>query len=81
MWSGVAYVAFAIDVFSRRIVGWKADITMKTALVLDTLEMALWARDHHGQPVGEGLVLHTDAGSQGGFKWSSQRLAEEGCDG
>ena len=43
MWSGVAYVAFAIDAFSRRIVGWKADTTMKTSLVLDTLEMALWA--------------------------------------
>lgn len=35
MWSGVAYVAFAIDVLSRRIVGWKADTTMKTSLVLD----------------------------------------------
>jgi putative transposase len=40
-WSGVTYVAFAIDAFSRRIVGWKADTTMKTGLVLDTLEMAL----------------------------------------
>jgi transposase InsO family protein len=63
-WSGVIYVAFAIDAFSRRIVGWKVDSTMKTPLVLDTLEMALWARDHHGQPVSEGLVLHSDAGSQ-----------------
>ena len=53
---GVCYVAFVIDVFSRRIVGWKADTTMKTSLVLDTLEMALWARDHHGQPVADGLV-------------------------
>jgi transposase InsO family protein len=40
-WSGVVYVAFVIDAFSRRIVGWKADSTMKTSLVLDTLEMAL----------------------------------------
>jgi transposase InsO family protein len=39
-WSGTVYVAFTIDVFSRRIVGWKADTTMKTPLVLDTLEMA-----------------------------------------
>ena len=45
-WSGTVYVAFVIDVFSRRIVGWKAHSTMKTPLVLDTLEMALWARDH-----------------------------------
>lgn len=63
-WSGTVYVAFAIDVFSRRIVGWKADTTMKTDLVLDTLEMALWARDHHGQPVADGLIVHSDAGSQ-----------------
>jgi transposase InsO family protein len=58
---GAGYLAFAIDVFSRRIVGWKADTTMNTSLVLDTSEMALWARDNHGQPVGGGLVLHCDA--------------------
>jgi putative transposase len=80
MWSGVAYVAFAIDVFSRRIVGWKADTTMKTSLVLDTLEMALWARDHHGQPVGEGLVLHTDAGAQFTSFAFTQRLVDAGAD-
>jgi putative transposase len=74
-WSGVAYVAFAIDAFSRRIVGWKADSTMKTPLVLDTLEMALWARDHHGQPVSEGLVLHSDAGSQFTSFAFTQRLS------
>jgi putative transposase len=73
-WSGVVYVAFTIDVFSRRIVGWKADTTMKTPLVLDTLEMALWARDHHGQPVPKGLISHSDAGSQAGLNWSSQHL-------
>ena len=39
-WSGVCYVAFVIDAFSRQIVGWKADATMQTSLVLDTLEMA-----------------------------------------
>jgi transposase InsO family protein len=59
-WSGVVYVAFTIDAFSRRIVGWKADTTMKTPLVLDTLEMALWARDHHGQPASESLIAHSD---------------------
>ena len=58
-WSGTVYVAFTIDVFSRRIVGWKADTTMKTPLVLDTLEMALWARDHHGtaRPGGPDCTL------------------------
>jgi transposase InsO family protein len=51
--SGVVYVAFVIDVFSRRIVGWKADTTMTTSL----LEMALWARQHDGLPVAEGQPL------------------------
>jgi putative transposase len=58
-WSGVVYVAFVIDAFSRRIVGWKADTTMKTDLVLDTLEMALWSRDPRRHPArrGHGLAL------------------------
>jgi len=80
MWSGVAYVAFAIDAFSRRIVGWKADTTMKTSLVLDTLEMALWARDHHGEPVKDGLVVHSDAGSQFTSFAFTQRLVDAGAD-
>jgi len=79
-WSGVCYVAFAIDVFSRRIVGWKADRSMKTLLVLDTLEMALWARDHHGRPVKDGLVHHTDAGSQYTSFAFTQRLIDAGAD-
>ena len=60
-WSGVVYVAFTIDVFSRRIVGWKADTNMRTDLVLDTLEMALWSRDRDGIPAvaerGNGFEL------------------------
>ncbi len=74
--TGVVYVAFVIDVFSRRIVGWKADRRMKTALVLDTLEMALYTRQAQGMPLAEGMVFHNDHGSQGGFNWSSQRLTE-----
>jgi len=79
-WSGTVYVAFAIDAFSRRIVGWKADRNMKTSLVLDTLEMALWARDHDGTPVGEGMVHHTDAGSQYTSFAFTQRLIDAGAD-
>jgi len=79
-WSGTVYVAFTIDVFSRRIVGWKADTTMKTPLVLDTLEMALWARDHHGQPVQESLIAHSDAGSQYTSFAFTQRLVDAGAD-
>lgn len=80
-WSGVCYVAFAIDVFSRRIVGWKADTTMKTDLVLDTLQMALWARDHAGTPVREGeLIHHSDAGSQYTSFAFTQHLIDAGVD-
>jgi putative transposase len=79
-WSGTVYVAFTIDVFSRRIVGWKADTTMKTPLVLDTLEMALWARDHHGTPVPQGLIAHSDAGSQYTSFAFTQRLVDAGAD-
>jgi putative transposase len=71
-WSGVVYVAFVIDAFSRRIVGWKADTTMRTSLVLDTLEMALWTRERAGLPAGAGLICHNDAGSQTRFNRSSQ---------
>jgi putative transposase len=71
-WSGVVYVAFVIDAFSRRIVGWKADTTMKTSLVLDTLEMALWSRQRDGIPLAEGMICHNDAGSQRGLKGSLQ---------
>ena len=78
--SGVVYVAFVIDAFSRRIVGWKADTSMKTALVLDTLEMALWARQHDGLPVGDGLIHHHDNGSQYlSFAFTS-RLIDAGVD-
>ena len=56
-WSGVVYVAFVIDVFCRRIVGWRAATTMRTSLVLDTLEMALWTRERAGLPVGRGPDL------------------------
>src|ERR1035437_6467430 len=79
-WSGTVYVAFTIDVFSRRIVGWKADTTMKTPVVLDTLEMPLWARDHHGTPVQEGLICHSDAGSQYTSFAFTQRLVDAGAD-
>jgi len=60
-WSGIVYVAFIIDVFSRRIVGWKAASTMHTNLVLDALNMAAWTR--RGADIA-GVVCHSDAGSQ-----------------
>ena len=76
-WAGTAYVCFIIDAFSRRIVGWRVAAHMRTAMVLDALEMT---RSSRGTRL-EGLVAHSDAGSQGGFKWSSQHLSVEVFDG
>lgn len=79
-WSGTVYVAFVIDVFSRRIVGWRAATTMTTELVLDCLEHALWARSQDGIRDLTGLVHHTDAGSQyTSFAFTSS-LIEAGVD-
>ena len=76
-WSGTVSVALVIDVYSRLIVGWRAATSMGTELVLDALEMAIWRR----ASVLEGLICHSDAGSQGGFSWSSQHLVDGGVDG
>jgi transposase InsO family protein len=60
-WSGIVYVAFIIDVYSRRLVGWKAARSMTAALVVDALNMAAWTRRNTSL---DGLICHTDAGSQ-----------------
>jgi putative transposase len=74
-WSGIVYVAFIIDVFSRRLVGWKAARSMTAALVIDALNMAAWTRRH---TTIDGLICHTDAGSQGEINRSSQHLDHGG---
>lgn len=61
----MAYVAFVIDAYSRRILGWRAATTMKTTLVLDALEQAVWTRHQAGIVELDGLIHHNDAGSQG----------------
>ena len=63
-WSGFVYVAFVVDCFSRAIVGWHASTVKDTALVTTALKMALWRRDHADRRVGDGLIHHSDAGSQ-----------------
>ena len=68
-WTGFVYVAFVIDAFSRRIVGWRAAKSMTTDLVLDALEHAFFTRAQEGVTDLTGLIAHNDAGSQGGFKW------------
>ena len=70
-WGGFTYVAFVIDVFARRIVGWRVSASMRTDFVLDALEQAIYAR--RGDAL-TGLVHHSDRGTQAGFKGSSQHV-------
>jgi transposase InsO family protein len=73
-WVGFVYVAFIVDVFARRIIGWRVSRSMKAELVLDALEQALWARDGT-----DGVVHHADAGSQYLAIRYSNRLIEAGA--
>ena len=75
---GFVYVAFIIDAFARRIVGWRVSRSARTDFVLDALEQALYDR----RPLRRGgLVHHSDRGVQGELNWSSQHLEGGGCDG
>jgi putative transposase len=65
-------MAFAVDLFSRAIVGWAAGTVKDVAFVEACLAMALWRRDHTGRPMPAGMIHHSDAGSQPGFKGSSR---------
>lgn len=76
-WQGWLYVAFVIDVFARRIVGWRVSDSMRTDFVLDALEQALYAR----RPERDGaLIHHSDRGSQYVSIRYSERLAEAGIE-
>ena len=72
-WSGFVYVAFVIDVYSRYIVGWRVLKHMRTDLILDALEQALWLR---GKP--RGVIHHSDRGSQYLSIRYTDRLTEAG---
>jgi transposase InsO family protein len=74
-WAGFVYVAFVIDVFARRIIGWRVARSMHTDLVLDALEQALWARSG-----ATGVVHHSERGSQYLSIRYSERLAEAGVE-
>ena len=74
-WSGVAYVCFIVDAYSRMIVGWRCASNMRTQMVLDAIEMARFSR---GTTL-EGLVCHSDAGSQFTSLRYGERLAEIGA--
>ena len=79
-WSGTVYVAFVIDAYARRILGWKADTAMRTGLVLDAVEMAIWTRGRQGAVDLAGLVHHSDAGSQYTSIAFTERLVAAGVD-
>jgi transposase InsO family protein len=74
-WAGFVYVAFVIDVFARRIVGWRVSRTAHAGFVLDALEQAV----HERRPCG-GLVHHSDRGSQYLSITYTERLAEAGIE-
>ena len=73
-WQGFVYAAFVIDVFARRIVGWRVSRTAHASFVLDALEQAL----HDRRPAKGGLTHHSDKGSQPGLNRSSQHR-DGGC--
>jgi transposase InsO family protein len=76
-WTGFVYVAFVIDAYARRIVGWRASRTAHAGFVLDALEQAL----HDRRPVHRGgLVHHSDRGSQYVSIKYTERLAEAGVE-
>jgi putative transposase len=76
-WGGFVYVAFVIDVFSRRIVGWRASASMRTDLALDALEQAIYDRCDHD--TGD-LVHHSDRGTQYLAIRYTERLADAGIE-
>jgi putative transposase len=75
-WIGFVYVAFVVDAFSRRIVGWRVSSSLRAELALDALEMAIWSR--RSADLG-GLVHHSDRGVQYLAIRYTERLAEAGA--
>ncbi len=77
--AGWVYVAFVVDVFSRRIVGWQLATHLRTSLALDALEMAIWTRKRDPHSDLSALIHHSDRGGQYLSIRYSERLAEEGA--
>jgi putative transposase len=75
-WSGFAYVAFVVDAYARRILGWRVAATMATSMVLDAIEQAIFTRQREGVFDLKEVVHHTDRGSQYTSIRFTERLAE-----
>ena len=79
-WTGFVYLAFVTDLFSRRIVGWRASTSLRADLALDALEHAIWQRGREGADLA-GLIHHSDRGVQYLAIRYTERLAEIGAVG
>jgi len=77
-WSGFVYVAFVMDVFSRRVVGWRCSTSLRTDLALDALEQGLWQRRRDARDV-TGLTHHSDRGVQYVALRYTERLEDAGA--
>lgn len=77
-WSGFAYVAFVIDAYALRILGWRVAATMATTMVLDSIEQAIWTRTQEGVLDFNDVVHHSDRGSQYTSIRFTERLAGAG---
>jgi putative transposase len=75
--SGWVYVAFVVDAYARRILGWRTGTSMSTELVMDALEQAIWTRQRTGADLGS-VVAHSDRGSQYVSIRHTERLAQAG---
>jgi transposase InsO family protein len=76
-WHGFVYVAFVIDAYARRIVGWRVSNTLRSDLALDALEQALYERAPNG---AQGIIHHSDRGSQYLSIRYTERLKEAGLE-
>jgi putative transposase len=76
--SGWVYASFVLDVFARRIVGWKLSTSLRTDLALDALNMGIWTRQREGDDLSA-LVHHSDRGVQYVAVRYTERLAEAGA--
>jgi putative transposase len=76
-WRGFVYVAFVIDVFARRIVGWRVSASLRTDFVLDALDQAIY--DRCGEDLGD-LIHHSDHGSQYLAMRYTERLVDAGIE-
>jgi putative transposase len=74
------YVAFVIDAYAGTIVGWEGSASKHTRFVESAIRQAAALRSRQGHPI-DGAIHHSDAGSQGGFNWSTQHLDDGGVDG